>query len=97
MRTIARATVVAVGAAGIALTAAGTASADHDRGDGLLACNTGEICFSEHSSSSGGQRHFYYSWYKHLEQGNLHNGVQFWHHASSIKNRDTPHPLREDC
>lgn len=62
--------------------------ANADRGDGQLACNSGEICFAEHANGVGGQRHFWYN-AEHGSAGNFHNGVQFYHNASSIWNRDT--------
>lgn len=73
--------------AGLAL--AGTAVANADRGDGLLSCNSGEICFAEHSGGGGGQRHFWYGSSSHANEGNFSSGTRFYHNASSIKNRDT--------
>ncbi|TWD81516.1 hypothetical protein FB561_2632 [Kribbella amoyensis] len=87
MRAITKLTlgIVATGALGVA----GAAVATADRGDGLLACNSGEICFAEHANGSGGQRHFYYGSANHAAEGNFHNGVPFYHNASAIMNRDT--------
>ncbi|MGW1343483.1 hypothetical protein ACWCOV_20710 [Kribbella sp. NPDC002412] len=71
--------VVSVGFVGVA---------NADRGDGQLACNSGEICFAEHANGVGGQRHFFYN-AEHSSAGNFHNGVRFYHNASSLNNRDT--------
>jgi hypothetical protein len=67
--------------------------ASADNGDGLLACNSGEICFAENSGGGGGQRHFYYGSSAHANEGNFSSGTRFWHNASSIKNRDTVSPV----
>ena len=76
-------------AATAALSFAGATMASADNGDGLLSCNSGEICFAEHSGGGGGQRHFYYGSGNHANEGNFSSGTPFYHNASSIKNRDT--------
>lgn len=76
-----------------ALSVAGATLSSADRGDGLLACNSGEICFAEHSGGRGGQRHFYWGSSNHANEGNFSSGTRFYHNASSIKNRDTSSPV----
>ena len=91
MRAITRITVGLVMTAGLGF--AGAAVAGADRGDGQLACNSGEICFAQNSGGGGGQRHFFYGSTNHANEGNFSNGVVFYHNASSIKNRDTASPV----
>lgn len=91
MRAITRAAGTLSAAAALSVAVIGVAGAD--RGDGNLACNSGEICFSQHASGNGGQRHFWYG-AEHSDAGNFTNqdgtsGVRFYHNASAIKNRDT--------
>jgi hypothetical protein len=87
MRVITR--IVGGLAATAALGVAGATLASADIGDGQLACNSGEICFAEHSNGNGGQRHFWYGSTNHGNEGNFSSGIRFYHNASSIKNRDT--------
>lgn len=91
MRTITKIAATLGAAAAVTVSMAGVANAD--RGDGTLSCISGEICFSEHSYGNGGQRHFYQG-AEHSGAGNFTNpngstGVQFYHNASSVKNRDS--------
>ncbi|ETA66557.1 hypothetical protein [Haloechinothrix halophila] len=94
MNTSVRAGLVVASAAVMALASMGTASANHDHGDGTPSCFGGEICFAEHYDGGGGARHFYESWFYHEEQGDFYpTGTTFWHNASSIRNRDTSSPV----
>lgn len=86
MRTITKIAATLGAAAAVTVSMAGVANAD--RGDGQLACNPYEICFSEHANGVGGQRHFFEN-AEHSGAGNFHNGVRFYHNASSVKNRDS--------
>ncbi|WP_109505269.1 hypothetical protein [Nocardioides speluncae] len=91
MRTMTKIAAGLGAAAALSVSFAGVATAD--RGDGQLACNSGEICFSEHSYGNGGQRHFW-NGAEHSGAGNFTNpngstGVRFYHNASAVKNRDT--------
>jgi len=80
-------------AATAALSIAGATLASADNGDGLLSCNSGEICFAENQGGGAGQRHFYYGSSNHANEGNFSSGTPFYHNASSIKNRDTVSPV----
>jgi hypothetical protein len=77
----------------VAMGVAGGMMASADRGDGNIACNSGEICFAENSGGGGGQRHFFYGSTNHANEGNFSSGTPFYHNASSIRNRDTQLPV----
>ena len=52
---------VMLGLSALALLAGTATTATADSGDGSLACNTYEICFSRDTGNTTNQKHFYYS------------------------------------
>ena len=52
---------VMLGLSALALLAGTATTATADSGDGSLACNTYEICFSRDTGNTNHQKHFYYS------------------------------------
>src|SRR5690349_14106160 len=81
-------------AATAGLIAGGAVMATADSGDGSLACNVGEICFSRDPGNTTYQKHF---WYSGNHDGytftNVNNGAggqgPLRDNARQVRNRDT--------
>lgn len=96
---------ISIKAATLAAVAAGTLvfgvhPASADSGDGLEACNRGEICVHEGQSSEQYRKHFwynaiYYSSVKFYDSvTNQTTGLAVLNNVSSVRNRDTQCDIR---
>lgn len=89
MRTTAMITAAVTVAASVGLAAAAAA----DSGDGKLACNTYEICFSRDLANTTYQKHFYYGanhdgyTFTNVSSGATNQGA-LEDNAAQVKNRD---------
>jgi transposase len=92
MKTIVR--VLVAGAGSLALAVAGASVAAADSGDGNVACNRGEICFSRDWGNYRYQKHFWYAgadagyvWFDTATGVATNRAIR--NDASAVANRDT--------
>lgn len=83
---------VMLGLSALALLAGTATTATADSGDGSLACNNYEICFSRDTGNTTNQKHFYYSashdGYKFTNVNTGASAGVLEDNAAQVRNRD---------